>query len=143
VPRGYPHAVKVRDPGGQVWRVSRRWVPWRRRLKGALDAAPDLPGGLGDDPVSAVVGLVLLVLALPFLVLALLAGIELLLLLLVLPVALLGRVVLGRHWTVEVRQGFTVVHEEPAGDWQASGVRIHELAAQLRRGERPPRTIGG
>lgn len=125
-----------------MWRVSRRWVPWRRRLKGSLDAVPDLPSSLGDDPVSAVIGLLLLVLLLPFLVLVLLAGIELLLLLLALPLALAGRVLLGRHWTVEVREGFTPVHEEPAGDWQASGVRIHELADLLRRGEAPPRTLG-
>lgn len=134
--------MKVHGPGGQVWRVSRRWVPWRRRLKGSLDAVPDLPSGLGDDPVSVVVGLVLLVLALPFLVLALLAGLELLLLLLVLPVALLGRVLLGRHWTVEVRRGWSPWTEQPAGDWQASGVTIHELADRLRRGEVPERTVG-
>ncbi|WP_345263500.1 hypothetical protein [Nocardioides nanhaiensis] len=134
--------MKVRSPGGQVWRVSRRWVPWRRRLRGSLDAVPDLPGGLGDDPVSAIVGLVLLVLALPFLVLVLLAGLELLLLLLVLPVALLGRVLLGRHWTVEVRRGWAPWTEQPAGDWQASGVAVHELADRLRRGEVPEQTIG-
>ena len=144
-PRHYARAVKVRDPGGGVWRVSRRWVPWRRRLTGALEAGPDLPGpsGLGDDPVSAIVGLLLLVLLLPFLVLVLLAGLELLLLLLVLPLALAGRVLLGHHWSVEVRRRFEPWHEEPAGDWQASGVRIHELAEQLRRGEVPPRTLGG
>jgi hypothetical protein len=44
--------VKVRSPDRTVWRVRRRWVPWRRRLRGALDSAPDLGvGPLGDDPV--------------------------------------------------------------------------------------------
>lgn len=121
-------------------------MPWRRRLRGALETAGDLPSapsGLGDDPISAVVGLLLVVLLLPFLVLVLLAGVELLLLLLVLPLALAGRVLLGRQWSVEVRRGFEPWHEEPAGDWQASGVRIQELAEQLRRGEVPIRTIGG
>lgn len=136
--------VKVRDPQGQTWRVTRRWVPWRRRLKGSLDALPDLPGGtsLGDDPVSLVIGLVLLVLLLPFLLLGLVAGLELLLLLAVFPFALLGRVLLGRHWTVEVRRGFRPFWEQEAGDWQASGVRIHEVADAIRRGDPPAQTLG-
>lgn len=120
-------------------------MPWRRRLKDVLGSAGDLPtppSSWGDDPVSVVIGLLALVLLLPFLVLVLLAGLELLLLLLVLPLALLGRVLLGRHWYVEVREGFGLWSEEPTGDWQASGVRIHELADQLRRGEIPPRTLG-
>jgi hypothetical protein len=134
--------VKVRDPAGQTWRVTRRWVPWRRRLKGSLDAMPDLPVGLGDDPVSAVIGIVFLVILLPFLLLALVAGLELLLLLLVLPFAALGRIALGRHWTVEARRGFTIWWEAEAGSWQASGLRIHDVAASIERGDPPPRTVG-
>lgn len=135
--------MKVRSPDGRTWRVSRRWVPWRRRLKGSLDGAPDLPSGLGDDPISAIIAVVFLVILLPFLLVVLVAGLELLLLLVVMPVAVLLRVVLGRHWHVEVRDGWTPYHEEEAGDWQASGIRIHELAARLERGDVPQRTIGG
>lgn len=135
--------MKVRDPQGQVWRVTRRWVPWRRRLKGTLDLAPDLPvGSLGDDPISAIVGIVFLIILLPFLVLALVAGLELLLVLLVLPFAVLARVAFGKHWHVEVRRGFKPVHEVEAGDWQDSGLRIHELAVLLERGESVPQTLG-
>lgn len=134
--------VKVTSPDGRTWRVTRRWVPWRRRLKGSLDAMPDLPVGLGDDPVSVVIGLVLLVLLLPFLLLVLVAGLELLLLLLVLPFAVLGRALFGRHWTVEVRHGFRPWWEVEAGDWQAASVRIHELADAIRRGDVPERTLG-
>ena len=78
--------------------------------------------GLGDDPISVIIGLIALIILLPFLLIALIAGLELLLLLLVLPIALLGRVVLGRHWTVEVRHGWTPYAEQPAGDWQESGL---------------------
>ena len=133
--------MKVTDPSGQTWRVTRRWVPWRRRLKNKSDLVPDLPSGLGDDPISAVIGLVLLVLALPFLLLALLVTLELLLLLLLVPFALLARVVFGRHWSIEARRGFTTVWQDTAGDWQASGVRIHEVAAAIETGRTPPQNV--
>ena len=128
--------MKVTDPAGQTWRVTRRWVPWRRRLKSSLDLAPDLPvGSLGDDPISAIVGIIFLIILLPFLLLALLASLELLLVLLVLPFAVLARMMFGRHWHVEVRRGFKPVYEVEAGDWQASGLKIHDLAGLLRRGD--------
>lgn len=133
--------VKVKDPEGQTWRVTRRWVPWRRRLKGSLDGAPDLPTGLGDDPISAVIGLIFLIILLPFLILALIAGIELLLLLLLLPFALLGRVLFGKHWTIEARRGFTICWDGPAGDWQASGIKIHEVARAIEGGHPPPSPV--
>jgi hypothetical protein len=125
--------VKVTDPDGNTWRVSRRWVPWRRRLKGVLDSAPDLPS-LGDDPVSGVIGIVLLVVMIPFLLLFLVAGLELLLLLAVLPFAVLGRMAIGRHWHVEVRRGFSFVFEVDAGSWRASSARIEQLAGDLQQG---------
>lgn len=128
--------MKVTDPDGTTWRVSRRWVPWRRRLKGALSNAPDFPA-LGEDPISLVIGTVLLIIAIPFLVLALIGGLELLLLLLVYPFALVARVLLSRHWHVEVRRGFRFVHEVDGGTWQESGAKIRELADQLERGALP------
>lgn len=134
--------MKVVDPSGQTWRVSRRWVPWRRRLDAKMPELPSFAQQLGDDPISAIVGVVLLILLLPVLVLAVLVGLELLLLLLVLPFALLGRILFGRHWTIEVRRGWTPFYEERSGDWQASGLLIHRFADQLRRGEAPPQTIG-
>ena len=107
-----------------------------------MGSVPDLGiGGLGSDPVSAVIGVVALVIALPFIILALVAGLELLLLLLVLPFAVLGRVVLGRHWTVELRRGWRPWWEVEAGDWRASGLRIHEVAEQVRRGDTPPAEV--
>ena len=134
--------MKVRTPQGQTWRVGRRWLPWRRRLKGALDNVPDFGvGPLGDDPISAIIGIVLLIVALPFIVLALVAGLEFLLVLVLLPFAVLARMVFGRHWTVVARRGWKPWSEEPAGDWQQSGTRIHELADGIRRGGVPPQNI--
>jgi hypothetical protein len=142
--------VKVRTPDGQTWRVSRRWVPWRRRTKGwvprALDHVPSFPVTLGDDPVSTVIGAVFLVIALPFLVVALAIGlvalVELAAVLAVLPLALLGRVLLGRHWQVEARRGWQPYWEVEAGSWSASTERIHAVAAAIERGDLPPRTLG-
>jgi hypothetical protein len=133
--------VKVQHDG-TTWRVTRRWVPWRRRLR-TIDG-PDVGDGitLGDDPVSAVVGVVLLVLLLPFLVVALFVLLELLLLLLLVPLAAVVRVLLGRHWFVEVRRGWVPYYEEEAGDWQQSGERIHQLAQAIERGDLPPQTLG-
>ena len=98
-----------------------------------------------DDPVTAVVVIVLAIVLLPVLLIlaaALVAGLEFLLLLVVLPLAVLGRVLFGRRWRVEVRRGWRPYCEELAGDWQRSGVRIHELADDLRRGQLPQQTLG-
>jgi hypothetical protein len=137
----YDHPVKVRDPRGQIWRITRRWVPWRRRLKGAFDAGPDMPMGLGDDPVSLIVGAFFLIIMLPFLVLMAIASLELLLVLLVLPFAVLGRVLFGRRWTVEVRRGWKPVHEELTGTWNDASVRITELSVEIERGQAPAPTL--
>ena len=100
-----------------------------------------MPSGLGDDPVSVVIFLTCLVIAIPFLVLTLIAGLELLLVLLLLPFALLARAAFGRHWTVEARRGFTLWWDTAAGDWQASLLTIHDVAEDIRIGELPPRTV--
>ncbi len=146
--------MRVTDPDRQTWHVSRRWVPWRRRVR-----VPDLPvagilfdldeedrsargsGGhpLGgdDDLVTLLLRVAGLVLVVPVVVLTLLAVAEVLLVLLALPVAVTGRVLLGRHWVVEVRAGHEPVWETDAGDWACSGRTIREVAAALERGECP------
>lgn len=100
---------------------------------------PDLPGG--DDPISTAISVVILILALPILVLALIAGLEFLLVLVVLPFAILGRVLLGQHWTIEARLGWTPVWEEPAGSWSESGRAIQDVAAAIQQGHLPPRNL--
>lgn len=133
--------MKVRDPQGRTWRVTRRWVPWRRRLR-APDTGPlDWATGLGDDPISAVIGIVLLVLALPFIILGLVVAFELVLLLLLIPFAALARVAFGAHWTIEARRGFTAWWEAPSGTWRESGERIRAVARAIEEGQLPPRTI--
>lgn len=130
--------MKVVDPQGRTWRVSRRWMPWRRKTStGSWGDGPQLSGSLGDDPVSMVIGLVLLVLFIPFLVLAIIVALEMLLLLLLLPFAILGRMLLGRHWRVEVRDGWTFAWEVEAGDWAQSGRTIEHVAQGLRTGMPP------
>ena len=107
----------------------------------------DVPIGppSGDDPISAILMVLWLVIALPVIIVVvavmLLTGIELVLLLAILPFAVGARVVFGRHWTVEVRRGFTPIHEERAGSWTASGVRIQELAREIESGSVPADTL--
>lgn len=96
----------------------------------------------GDGVLGAFLTIIGLIILLPFLVLALIAGIELLAVLVLLPFVIVGRVVFGRHWTVEVRRGWVPWTEEQAGDWQASGIRIHGLADEIRAGDVPAQTIG-
>ncbi|MBM7519032.1 hypothetical protein [Nocardioides nitrophenolicus] len=133
--------MKVRDPEGQTWRVTRRWVPWRRRLRSAGTGPLDGLNGLGDDPISAIIAIVLLILALPFVILALFVAFEFLLLLLLLPFAALARVAFGAHWTIEARRGFTIWWDARAGDWRTSGERIRAVAGEIAEGRLPPRTV--
>jgi len=146
--------VRTVAPDRHTYSVTRRWLPWRRRIEGGEvsgpDWAPDV-GGLGDDPVSAVlfllVALVLAVILLPAVLLAIGVVIEMALLLALLPLAVLVRVLFGAPWEVEVRlvSGgvWPVLHTEKVKGWSASGQRIAELAEQIRLGRvRPlePRT---
>ncbi len=96
----------------------------------------------GDSPLGALLSIIGLIITIPFLVLALVAGFELALVLVVLPFAILGKVLFGRHWTVEVRRGWKPWTEERSGDWQASGLRIHGLADEIRAGDVPGQTLG-
>lgn len=131
--------MKVQDPSGQTWRITRRWLPWRRRAQN-IDTSDfsgfDLADG-ADDPISIVLFLVVGILFFPIILLGLLVAAELFLLLLLLPVAVLARAAFGKQWTIEARRGFSIVWDAPAGDWQASGLRIHEVADAVRRGELP------
>lgn len=129
--------MKVVDPQGRTWRVSRRWMPWRRKAR--MGDWSELPSGssLGDDPISLLIGIVLFVLIIPVLLLAILVAIELLILLLLLPFAILGRVLFGRHWRVEVREGWTFAWETEAGGWTQSGQAIEHIAEGLRLGMPP------
>lgn len=148
--------MRATDPQGRTYSVTRRWVPWRRRIREVDATGPDLlpdVGSLGDDPLSAVLlvvfGLAALVVVLPGVLLLLGAAVEVALLLALLPLAVLARTLAGVPWEVEVRRtgrgrgglAWPVVHAEPAGGWSQSRTRIHELVHELEQGTfaaRPP-----
>ena len=123
--------MKVRDPAGGSWRVKRRWLPWRRRFNGGWDV-PSFD--VGDDPVSLVIGTLILV---PALILFLLWGFELLLVLLLLPFAILARTRFGKHWYVEIWHQRTFVRQFDGGDFEASGALVRRLAAEIESGHPP------
>ncbi len=126
--------MRFRDDRNVRWSVRRRWLPWRRRAS-VPDWGPGFDGGsLGDDPISAVIGIVLAVLMLPVLLLALVVGLEFLLLLLLVPVWAFLRVLFGLPWTVVTRRDGKIVHEEAVRGWRESAERIEAIAAQLRDG---------
>lgn len=138
--------MKVTDPEGQVWRVSRRWLPWRVRLRDLRDHAPNPISGGGDIDdllvgilfwvaflvIAAVVPIVLSLLFLPLEVLALV---------IVLPLAVIGRITFGRKWHVELRRGWRPWTEVEAGRWREATLTIHQLADAVRRGDIPASTI--
>lgn len=125
------------NPQGRTWRVSRRWLPWRRRVK--VDSAPDLPanGGLGDDPISMIIWAVLFVFVIPLVLVLGVALLELLALLLLLPFVALGRAIFGQAWRIEVREGWKPVWDAEAGSWSESGRAIETVADGLRQGLEP------
>lgn len=138
--------MRIEDADRRVWRVTRRWVPWRRR--GELSEHGELPSlldGDADDPIGCAVWLIGLVITLPLLVLTLVAlafsVVELLLLAVLLPFAVLARVVFGRRWHVEVRHGFERVWEAEVGTWAESREAIAAQVELLRRGEHPAQEL--
>ena len=129
---------------GATWRVTRRWVPWRRRARGASkvwDLVPSVPGG-GDDIVSLIIMIIFAPVILVALLLTIVAAIEFAVLFALVPFLALGRILFGRHWIIEVRRGFEPYYEMHAGDWKQSGERIHRIAEAIARGDLPPHTLG-
>jgi hypothetical protein len=125
--------MKVTDRQGRKVKVGRRWLPWRRRLRD-IDA-PALDFGGGDDPISAVLAIVGLILAIPFLLALVLLLSELFLLVLLLPLVLLVRILLRRPWTVEATHGGKVLLSERVRGWEESGARVREIAVMYQRGQ--------
>ncbi|MEU2198518.1 hypothetical protein [Isoptericola sp. NPDC019482] len=128
--------MKITTPSGATFRVHRRLLPWRPRLREVdpTSASPwDLPDADGELPVVAVILLgIAIVVLLPLIVLLLLLLGEILVLLLLLPAFVLARVAFGKPWIVEVVSGRTVVLAEPVVGWRAAGERVRALAAELQ-----------
>jgi hypothetical protein len=137
--RGMPSLrARTVNRGGRRFRVRRRWLPWRRRVRDVPDV-PDGGGSLGDDPISAILGIVLLILAIPAIVVTLLLLAELLLLLLLLPLGVAVRLLLPVPWTIEVWSrpqerrflGWHLEHEVPVRGWSASRERMEALREEI------------
>lgn len=128
--------MKVTDPDGQVWRVTRRWMPWRPRPRRA-DRDLWLDGA--DDPITFLLFLVIGLFVLPVVLGGLFFALELLLLLTLVPFVAIGRIAFGRQWWIEARQGFRPYWEGQAGTWRQSRERIEKLAGDIERGDHPLR----
>ncbi|MBM7519033.1 hypothetical protein [Nocardioides nitrophenolicus] len=131
--------MKVLDPQGRTWRVTRRWLPWRPRRR---YLGPSLNLDVVDGLVGFLVALVFGLVVLPIASFVFLTGGELVLLVVLLPAVTLGRVLFGRHWWIEARLGFRPYWETEAGDWKESGRRIRAVAESIERGDPPMRTLG-
>ena len=133
---------KVEDPSGREWTVRRKWVPRRLRWRGRTFSFDLLDGAellsFGDElPVVGVifaaiaaflVAVGLVVLVLPAVVFIL----ELLLIATLVGLGVLGRVLLGRPWTIEARQkGADHALEWRARGWQGSQEVLESVAQQI------------
>lgn len=139
-------ATVVRGADGARWRVGRRWLPWRPRLRKPLDLDVPLDVGALFDGVPGVVGLLLAVVAAAVFVLfflpLLLTVVELALVALLVMLGGMARVLLRRPWLVDA-----VRLDEPAAactwkvvGWRAGGEHVAEVARRLQSGrELPPR----
>jgi hypothetical protein len=133
--------VKIVTPAGETFRVHRRVLPWRRKIREKpewdfLDAL-DVPDVDHLGVLGAILLVIGIVIALPVVILALLVVGEVLLLLLLLPLFVLARVALKKPWIVEVTRRRKVVHAEAVVGWGAAGKRVRALAGELRSAARP------
>lgn len=134
---GTPLCMKVNDPTGHEWRVSRRWIPWRRRrVSSAVEPEPQ------GAPFVVILLAVAVLYLIPVVLLAVAVAAPLLVLLLAVPVALLLRVPFDNDWIVELRRGPDPWTEVTAGDWEGTKRRMEELADAVSNGDIPPRTLG-
>lgn len=134
--------MELTSPDGSQWRVTRRWLPWRLRRRD-----PEVAGDVALDATSAAdgillaLGLFLLVLvvtvALPWVLVGAVVALELVLLLVLLPLAMLLRVLRVAGWPLEVRREGHVVHAESVHGWGASAARLRALGEAIERGDAP------
>lgn len=131
-------------PDGVHWRVGRRWLPFRVRLRRDdwREAGPSDLGDLAlfDSPGGLLAGLVALAaVALLFLVIWPIVAIalELVLVAIILVGAVGGRVILRRPWTVVARSE-TAERAWNVVGWRRSGRLIDDVADALERGRELP-----
>lgn len=144
--------MRVTDPSGLEWAVRVEWAPrhralflrfgaWRRgtskKNSSRWDWVPDFPV-LGDDPISAVIGLVFVLIFLVVLIWLLVVPLLFLLIdaVIVLALLLLGlavRVVFRRPWTVLATAG-PHTHELQVTGWKRALRTRDGIAAGLQTG---------
>ena len=135
-------AVTVTAFDGREWRVGRRWVPWRWRMRRPVEGAGDLADGAGclaeglDGILGAIAVAIAVVLFVLFVVPVLIALVELTILALLVLLGVAVRIVLRRPWIIDARPGGSVglpLSWKVVG-WRRSGEVIQEVAAQLSAG---------
>lgn len=114
----------------------------RRRIRDVdpLDAwtMPSLP--TGDDPISAILTVLGLIVLIPVVIALAAALIEVLLLLLLIPILLLVRIALRKPWIVEVIGPDRHYYTESVPRFAASGAHVQQIAASIRTGAAHPRS---
>ncbi len=137
-------ATVVTTPDGGRWRVGRRWIPWRFRLRkpksplddlGGVDVPLELADAVGGPFVIVGVVIAVLVAALTA-VPVLLAVVELTILAVLIAGGVVVRILLRRPWIVDVER----LDLNDAGSWEVVGWRrsgelVAALAAQLGSGQ--------
>ena len=135
-------------PDGIGWRVGRRWVPGRVRLRDWdwRESAPDWDGlSFFDDPSGFLFALGVIATAMiVFLVIWPIVAIalELVILALIFLATLAGRVLFRKPWTVVARSrapGPPCVHEWQVVGWRESSRLIEDVRSALRSGSELPR----
>ena len=126
--------MKVEDPAGEIWRIKRRWLPWRPRLReGAFDLGTHV-SDVADGPLLLfLLGLVLIPVAV---VLAVFVA-EIALVLLVLSLLTFGRSIFIGRWPIEIFRGKALVHVESVRGWADSRRRMLDMADGVRLGSPP------
>lgn len=103
--------MRLTDPDGQEWLVTRRWWPW----------------GAGQNPRPQEQAPALL----PAEVL------DLVLRVVFLPVVIVLRAARVRRWPIQAWRGGELVHAEAVRGWTRSAERMTEMAEGIRRGVGP------
>jgi len=122
---------------GRGIRVQRRWFPWRVKKRSFEGAADPTWLDIGDGIEGFVASLILLI------VIVLFGGIiffgfEILVVaVLLVPLLALMRVFWVLPWTIEARNGDTILGIEKVRGWRDSADRIRDIAAAYERGQDP------
>lgn len=141
-------ARRVVAADGSEWRVGRRWLPWRVRLRRDGWDMIDVPADLGGlDDVPGVLGAILAALAIVVLLLVVwpIVALAVEVVALVIGVVVLAgtRAVLRRPWTVEAvergRSGPPLTWR--VAGWRASRAHIDTVAVALASGAQLPERV--